>query len=381
MTANPLHRSLDRLDRELADLSVSTRLYLRPIGLLNGAAAAEMLSDGRACALAGGPLAMSACEVQIRAAQGVRRIAVEIAGLQAWAAARATPAAGRIATLLARIAAPRPGMADGPRLMGIVNVTPDSFSDGGEHVDTATALAYCREMASAGAGILDIGGESTRPGAAPVSPAEELARVLPVLEGLQTMRGDLAGIELSIDTRHSLVMRAATAAGAGIINDVTALTGDPAALAAAAASNARVVLMHMQGEPATMNRSPAYDDVALDVFDFLEARIEACVAAGVDRQRLIVDPGIGFGKRSPENLAILRAITLFHGLGCPILLGVSRKGLGAGMESIPPKQRLPTSLAAAMHALANGVQVLRVHDVAETRQVVELWRRLNDAAV
>ncbi|HET6221079.1 MAG TPA: dihydropteroate synthase [Dongiaceae bacterium] len=381
MTANPLHRSLDRLDRELADLSVSTRLYLRPIGLLNGAAAAEVLSDGRACALAGGPLAMSACEVQIRAAQGVRRIAVEIAGLQAWAAARATPAAGRIATLLARIAAPRPGMADGPRLMGIVNVTPDSFSDGGEHVDAATALAYCREMASAGAGILDIGGESTRPGAAPVSPAEELARVLPVLEGLQTMRGDLAGIELSIDTRHSLVMRAATAAGAGIINDVTALTGDPAALAAAAASNARVVLMHMQGEPATMNRSPAYDDVALDVFDFLEARIEACVAAGVDRQRLIVDPGIGFGKRSPENLAILRAITLFHGLGCPILLGVSRKGLGAGMESIPPKQRLPTSLAAAMHALANGVQVLRVHDVAETRQVVELWRRLNDAAV
>jgi dihydropteroate synthase len=381
MTANPLHRSLDRLDRELADLSASTRLYLRPIGLLNGAAAAEMLSDGRACALAGGPLAMSACELQIRAAQGVRRIVVEIAGLQAWAAARATPAAGRIATLLARIAAPRPGMADGPRLMGIVNVTPDSFSDGGEHVDAATALAYCREMASAGAGILDIGGESTRPGAAPVSPAEELARVLPVLEGLQTMRGDLAGIELSIDTRHSLVMRAATAAGANIINDVTALTGDPAALATAAASSARVVLMHMPGEPATMNRAPAYEDVALDVFEFLEARIEACVAAGVDRQRLIVDPGIGFGKRSPENLAILRALTLFHGLGCPILLGVSRKGLGAGMESMPPKQRLPTSLAAAMHALANGVQMLRVHDVAETRQVVELWRRLNDAAV
>jgi dihydropteroate synthase len=381
MTAGPLHRSLDRLDRELADLSASTRLYLRPIGLLNGAAAAEMLSDGRACALAGGPLALSACEVQIRAAQGVRRIAVEIAGLQAWAAARATPAAGRIATLFARIAAPRPGMADGPRLMGIVNVTPDSFSDGGEHVDAATALAYCREMASAGAGILDIGGESTRPGAAPVSPAEELARVLPVLEGLQAVRGELPGVELSIDTRHSLVMRAATAAGADIINDVTALTGDPAALATAAASNARVVLMHMQGEPATMNRSPAYDDVALDVFDFLEARIEACVAAGVDRQRLIVDPGIGFGKRSPENLAILRALPLFHGLGCPILLGVSRKGLGAGMESIPPKQRLPTSLAAAMHALANGVQMLRVHDVAETRQMVELWRRLNDAAV
>jgi dihydropteroate synthase len=305
---------------------------------------------------------------------------VEIADLQTWVAERTTPAAGRIATLLARIAAPRSGLADGPRLMGIVNVTPDSFSDGGEHIDAAAALAHCRELASAGAGILDIGGESTRPGAAPVSPAEELARVLPVLEGLQAVRGELPAVEFSIDTRHSLVMRAATTAGADIINDVTALAGDPAALATAAASSARVVLMHMQGEPATMNLAPAYSDVALDVFDFLEARIEACVAAGIDRQRLIVDPGIGFGKRSPENLAILRALPLFHGLGCPILLGVSRKWLIGGMTSVPPKQRLPTSLAAAMHALSHGVQMLRVHDVAETHQVVELWRRLNEAS-
>jgi dihydropteroate synthase len=381
MTANSLHRSLATLDREAADLSVPARLYLRPICLLNGSAAGAMLADGRACALAGGPLAMSVCEVQIRTTQGTRRIVAEIADLQAWVAERTTPAAGRVAALLDRIAAPRLGLAAGLRLMGVVNVTPDSFSDGGEHVDAAAALAHCRELASDGAGILDIGGESTRPGAAPVSPAEELARVLPVLKGLQAMRGDMPGIELSIDTRHSLVMRAATVAGADIINDVTALTGDPAALATAAASSARVVLMHMQGEPATMNLAPAYDDVALDVFDFLEARIEACVAAGIDRQRLIVDPGIGFGKRSPENLAIIRALPLFHGLGCPILLGVSRKGLGAGMEAIPPRQRLPSSLAAAMHALCHGVQMLRVHDVAETRQVVELWRRLNEAAV
>jgi len=347
--------------------------------LLNGSAAAAMLADGRACALAGGPLAFPACEVQIRAAQGTRQVVAEIADLRAWAAGRTTPAAVRIATLLDRIAAPRFGAGDGPRLMGVVNVTPDSFSDGGEHIDAGAALAHCRELALAGAGILDIGGESTRPGAAPVSPAEELARVQPVLEGLRAMRGDLARIELSIDTRHSLVMRAATAAGADIINDVTALTGDPAALAAAAESKARIVLMHMQGEPATMNVAPAYDDVVLEVFDFLEARIQACVAAGIDRQRLIVDPGIGFGKRSPQNLAILRALTLFHGLGCPILLGVSRKGLIGGMNSVSPKQRLPTSLAAAMHALSHGVQMLRVHDVAETRQVIELWRRLNEA--
>jgi dihydropteroate synthase len=376
MTADPQPRSLDR---ELADLPVGTRIYLRPIGLLNGSAAEGMRAEGRACALAGGPLAFPACEVQIRGRESTRRLVAEIADLRAWAADRATPAAVRIATLLDRIAAPRPGTADGPRLMGVVNVTPDSFSDGGEHIDAGAALARCRDLALAGAGIIDIGGESTRPGAVPVSPAKELARVQPVLEGLQAMRGDLAGIELSIDTRHSLVMRAATVAGADIINDVTALTGDPAALAAAAESNARVVLMHMQGEPATMNRAPAYDDVVLDVFDFLEARVQACEAAGIDRQRLIVDPGIGFGKRSPQNLAILRALTLFHGLGCPILLGVSRKGLIGGMGSVPPKERLPTSLAAAMQALSHGAQMLRVHDVAETRQVIELWRRLNEA--
>jgi len=197
-----------------------------------------------------------------------------------------------------------------------------------------------------------------------------------VLEALQARRATMPGVEVSIDTRHAEIMRYALSTGVDIINDVSALTGDPGSMAVAAASTARIVLMHMQGTPQTMNVGPAYEDIALDVYDYLEARIDACVAAGIDRSRLIVDPGIGFGKRGQQNLELLRQLALYHGLGCPILLGVSRKGLGGGLESLPPDQRVPSSLAAAMHALSAGVQYLRVHDVAATRQVVDLWRRL-----
>ncbi|MBX6322008.1 MAG: dihydropteroate synthase, partial [Rhodospirillaceae bacterium] len=282
-----------------------------------------------------------------------------------------------VATLMERIAAPRPAWVARPRLMGVVNVTPDSFSDGGLNLDPAAALVRCEALAAAGADILDIGGESTRPGAAPVPPAEELARVRPVLEGLRARRDRLPGVLVSIDTRHAAVMRAALEAGVDIINDVTALAGDPDSLGVAAASPAYVVLTHMRGTPQTMNVAPAYDDVALDVFDELEARVEACVAAGIARERLVVDPGLGFGKRGRHNLAILRALPLFHGLGCPILIGASRKGLGGGLSELPPRERVPSSLAAAFHALACGVQILRVHDVAETRQVVALWTALS----
>jgi dihydropteroate synthase len=265
--------------------------------------------------------------------------------------------------------------------MGIVNATPDSFSDGGEHLDPAAAIAHGQRLAHAGADILDVGGESTRPGAAPVAPNEEAARVLPVLKGLSQLRASFPQLLLSIDTRRALVMRAALAEGVDIINDVTALTGDPDSLAVAARGGGGIVLMHMQGEPAIMNLAPRYDDVALDVFDYLEARIAACAAAGIARERISVDPGIGFGKRGPQNLAILRALALFHGLGCPVLLGASRKALGSEFENrLPPKERLPTSLAAALHALNQGVQLLRVHDVGETRRVVDLWQRLNGAA-
>jgi dihydropteroate synthase len=356
-------------------------MYLSPraLGLL--AALAPMVAAATALPLAGGPLAFSACEVAIRGSEGVQRTTVSIVDLRRWMANQGDGAVARVARSLDALLRPRQHPCGGPLsrplLMGIVNATPDSFSDGGEHFDSAAAIAHGQRLAHAGADILDIGGESTRPGAAPVAPKEEAARVLPVLQGLSQLRASFPQLLLSIDTRHAAVMRAALAQGIDIINDVTALTGDPESLAVAARSSAAVVLMHMQGEPRTMNLAPRYDDVALDVFDYLEARIAACTAAGIAPERIIVDPGIGFGKRGPQNLAILRSLALFHGLGCPLLLGASRKALGSEAEGrLPPKERLPTSLAAAMHALNQGVQLLRVHDVAETRRVVELWTRL-----
>ncbi|MGH6945510.1 MAG: dihydropteroate synthase, partial [Geminicoccaceae bacterium] len=211
--------------------------------------------------------------------------------------------------------------------------------------------------------------ESTRPGATPVTAEEELRRVLRVIETLAEAR-----ITISIDTRKATVMRAATAAGASIINDVSGLTGDPESLEVAAACGARIVLMHMQGEPSTMQRRPTYAHVALDVLDWLEARIEACERAGISRARLIVDPGICFGKTEAHNLELLRALALFHGLGCPLLLGVSRKGWTGWIEErYQPEERLPSSLAAAQWGCARGVQIVRVHDVAETRQAVDAW--------
>ncbi len=366
---------MEELSRALAAAGPSASLYLNPVALVSGDIAAAMLAQGEAALIAGGPLAATAVELHVRNGGTACRATARMAALTALIE-RSMPGSRRLAALLDRIAAPRPGTGEGPCLMGVVNVTPDSFSDGGRYLDPQVALARCRALAEAGADILDIGGESTRPGAAPVSPAEERARVQPVLDGLSALRRDFPRLRVSIDTRHAEVMRAGLAAGADIINDVTALTGDPRSLEVAASGTARVVLMHMQGTPETMNLAPAYDDVALDVHDYLAERIEACAAAGIARDRLIVDPGIGFGKRGPQNREVLRRVTLFHGLGCPILLGLSRKGLGLGQSSLDPQAREPASLAAAHYALSQGVQILRVHDVAATRQVVALWQRL-----
>jgi dihydropteroate synthase len=199
-----------------------------------------------------------------------------------------------------------------------------------------------------------------------------MRRVVPVIERLAG-----AGVLVSIDTRKAGVMRAATAAGARIINDVSALTDEPASLEAAAASGARVVLMHKLGEPRSMNVAPRYDEAALEVFDWLAARIRACAAAGIPRERLAVDPGLCFGKHEPHNLDILRNLALYHGLGCPILLGVSRKGWAAWLqERFRPRERLPASLAAAQWGLERGVQILRVHDAAATRQMIDAWTTL-----
>ena len=251
--------------------------------------------------------------------------------------------------------------------MGVVNVTPDSFSDGGRFADAAGAVAHGRALAAAGADIVDVGGESTRPGAAPVPPEEEIRRIEPVVRGLAA-----AGLAVSIDTRRGAVMRAALAAGARIINDVTALAGDPESLAVAARSGAALVLMHMAGDPRTMQDDPRYDDAALDVLDFLESRVAACERAGVARERIAVDPGIGFGKRDAHNLALLARLALFHGTGCAVLLGASRKSFIGRLAGGDPPERLGGSLAAALWAAGQGVQILRVHDVAETRQALVL---------
>jgi dihydropteroate synthase len=252
-------------------------------------------------------------------------------------------------------------------VMGILNVTPDSFSDGGRHAAPEAAQAAARTMAAAGADLIDIGAESTRPGAAPVDLATERARLAGVLPGL-------AGLAWSIDTRKAAVMADALAAGASLINDVSALGHDPAALALVAASNAPVVLMHAQGDPQTMQQSPHYDDALFDVFDWLAARIATCEDAGIARDRIIVDPGIGFGKTLDHNLALLRGLALFHDLGVPVLLGASRKQLISRMVgAVPPDERLPGSLALALHAAAHGVQIVRVHDVAATVQALSVW--------
>ncbi len=255
-------------------------------------------------------------------------------------------------------------------IMGIVNVTPDSFSDGGQHADPDAAIAHGLALARAGADLLDVGGESTRPGAPPVDPQEEIRRVVPVIRGLAER-----GLLLSVDTRHAVVMEAALAAGARIINDVTALEGDPASVAVAARSGAPVILMHMRGpDPRTMQNDPSYGDVVTEVYRYLGNRVAVLEAAGIAKARLCVDPGIGFGKTPSHNLALLRHLQLLHGLGCAVLLGASRKRfISAVSADEPPQDRLGGSITAAITAFAAGVQIVRVHDVAETAQARAVW--------
>ena len=252
--------------------------------------------------------------------------------------------------------------------MGIVNVTPDSFSDGGCHFDTAQAVAHARRLMEEGADILDIGGESSRPGAQPVAPDEELRRVLPVIEALA---GD--GVPLSVDTVKPEVMRRAVAAGASFINDIAALQA-PGALETAAASGAAVCLMHMQNDPRTMQADPRYGDVVAEVHDFLARRVAAAQAAGIAAERIVVDPGFGFGKRLEHNLALMRQLARFGDLGACVLAGLSRKSMLGELTGRKVSQRGTASVAAALLAAQNGAKILRVHDVAATRDALAVWQ-------
>jgi dihydropteroate synthase len=341
--------------------------YLIPRGLIAGPAAARAIEAGVALPLAGGPLVFAAAEAVERAAgEAGHRRAVTLAEARSFAP-----------DLIDRLSMPRPRWAGfdlkRPLIMGVVNVTPDSFSDGGDFADAAHAIDHARAMLAAGADIIDVGGESTRPGAQPVSPEEEAARVLPVVRALAH-----AGAVVSIDTRHAAVMGAAAEAGAGIINDVTALTGDPESARVAAKSGAAVVLMHMLGDPQTMQADPRYADVTCDLLDYFAERLAALETLGLARARVAVDPGIGFGKTVQHNLQLLDELAAFHAFGCPILLGASRKSfIGRLSRDEKPKQRVAGTLAAHQLGYDRGVQIVRVHDVAEAFQARAIWSAIH----
>jgi dihydropteroate synthase len=266
--------------------------------------------------------------------------------------------------------------SDRPLVMGIVNVTPDSFSDGGDHFATTAAIAAGQAMIDAGADIVDIGGESTRPGAAVVPVAKEQGRVLPVVCALA------ARTVVSIDTRNAATMEASLDAGARIVNDVSALSHDPAARPAIAARDCGVILMHMRGEPATMMRQAQYDDVAVEVTRELATRLAEAEAAGIERSRIAVDPGIGFAKNDPHSVELLQRLGILMNLGCPIVLGASRKGfIGRLSGETEARRRAPGSIAVGLHALLHGAWILRVHDVAETVQAVRVWHGLTLGAM
>ncbi|MGE5639543.1 MAG: dihydropteroate synthase [Clostridia bacterium] len=256
--------------------------------------------------------------------------------------------------------------------MGVVNVTPDSFSDGGRFEDAEHALAHAYRLLEDGADIIDVGGESTRPGSAPVSQDEELRRVLPVVRQLRD-------VPVSVDTRNPAVMRAALDFGASMVNDIQAL-GAPGALEAVAKSDCAVCLMHMKGEPATMQEAPHYDDVVSEVRDFLEDRIESARRAGVAQERIVIDPGFGFGKTLEHNLTLLKHLPELAGLGAPLLAGWSRKSSLGRITGRGADERLPASLAMALLSLLGGATILRVHDVRETRDAVAVWQAYSNVA-
>ena len=364
-------------------ISRYARLYFLPTAFI----ATPFGRDGEVARLAGGLVWFSAYEViAVEAGARIASQLVPVHAIDGFIAGLADDQAERARQTIGRISAVRPPFAfgdrilrlDQPQVMLILNMTPDSFSDGGTHNDDPEAAAGSALKAVAEeASIVDVGGESTRPGAKPVWEADEIARVEPVVRRLAQ-----GGAIVSIDTRKGPVMAAALDAGASIVNDVSALSYDPEAAALLAARDCPVVLMHHQGDPATMQQHPRYDDALIEVYDWLAERIAFAEAAGIARSRIIVDPGIGFGKSLRHNLQLLNGLALFHGLGCPILLGASRKRIiGALSNEAPVDERLGGSVALALHGAQMGVQILRVHDVPETLQAIRVWRGLRDEAL
>jgi len=351
------------------------RTLIRPTGFVD----APFGHDGKVARLAGGLnwFAM----VELIGVEDNRRASTELVPVEGLEDRFDEDMAARWQALTA----PRPPLQlgartvrlDQPQVMGIVNVTPDSFSDGGQFADSGAAATAGAKLAAEGAAIIDVGGESTRPGAVTLWEGDEIERVVPVIEQLAA-----SGTAVSADTRKADVMAAALKAGAQMINDVSALTYDARSAEIVAKVGAPVVLMHHRGDPETMQQDPHYDDVLVDIYLWLEERIAAAVAAGIDRSKILVDPGFGFGKNVAHNLELMNGLALLHGLGCPVVIGASRKRtIGALANEAPANQRLAGSLAFALKAVDQGAQIVRVHDVPETVQALKVWRGLRDQAL
>ncbi|WP_309661229.1 dihydropteroate synthase [Sphingomonas sp.] len=351
------------------------RTLLRPTAFVDS----PFGHDGKVAQLAGGLNWFSA--VEVLKVEGNKRVSAELVAVceveqrldeqtkPLWQALTAKRAPLQLGERTVRL--------DQPQVMAVLNITPDSFSDGGRFADASAAAVAGTDMAAQGAAIIDVGGESTRPGAKPVWQGDEIERVEPVIR--QLVGG---GAAVSIDTRQTEVMTAALGAGARLVNDVSALTYDPRSAEVVAAASVPVVLMHHQGDPATMQDAPRYDDVLIEVYQWLEERIAVAEAAGIERSKILVDPGFGFGKTVAHNLEIMNGLALFHSLGCPIVVGASRKRtIGALSGEAPADKRLGGSLALALKAVDQGAQILRVHDVFETVQALKIWRGMRDQAL
>lgn len=340
-------------------------LYYAPTGFIDHA------DDPNTLPLAGSRRGFSALEIIRRRPEGgAESMILPLLALEGWV--QNCGRVDEINNVLHQLTSSRSDFAglkmDGCHVMGIVNATPDSFSDGGDYNTVEQAVARADALVEQGATIIDVGGESTRPGSDTVSDQEEISRVVPVIEALAQR-----GYCVSVDTRHASVMQASIQAGAAIINDITALEGDEQSLEVAAMTGKPVILMHMQGEPGTMQQSPSYDCVALDVYDYLLDRIESCEQAGIPRHNICVDPGVGFGKSLSHNLEVLSRLSLFHGLGCPVLLGTSRKSfIGQLDPQAAPKERLGGSLASIISGWRQGMQIVRVHDVRDSVQALSV---------
>jgi dihydropteroate synthase len=351
------------------------RTLLRPTGFVDS----PFGNDGKVARLAGGLIWFAA--VELIEIDGSRRVSTELVPIDGIEGRFDEDMAAQWKSLTAARAPLQLGQRtvrlDQPQVMGIVNATPDSFSDGGQFSDAAAAAEAGARMAAEGAAIIDIGGESTRPGARSIWEGDEIERVAPVIRQLAA-----GGTAVSCDTRKADVMTAAVEAGAHMINDVSALTYDARSAEVAASLKVPVVLMHHKGAPEVMQDDPRYDDVLVEVYLWLEERISAVVEAGVAPENILIDPGFGFGKNVGHNLELMNGLALFHSLGCPLVLGASRKRtIGALSNEAPTDRRIGGSIAFAMKAADQGAQILRVHDVFETVQALKIWRGMRDQAL